>query len=112
MRWSWIKHLFADGAYDRRKLMEKAAFEDFVIKIVRHIDTESGFKVWPAAGRRAHRRLDDPLATARVRLRATHPRLPSADKLADRSGLHLPHHVAAVKLYPAIDSAFHSCALM
>jgi hypothetical protein len=27
-RWTWIKHLFADGAYDRRKLMDKAAFVD------------------------------------------------------------------------------------
>ena len=46
-RWPWIKHLFADGAYDRRKLMEKAAFEDFVIEIVRRIDAEPGFKVLP-----------------------------------------------------------------
>ena len=46
-RWPWIKHLFADGAYDRRKLMDKAAFEDFVIEIVRRIDTEPGFKVLP-----------------------------------------------------------------
>jgi putative transposase len=46
-RWPWIKHLFADGAYDRRKLMDKAAFEDFIIEIVRRIDTEPGFKVLP-----------------------------------------------------------------
>ena len=46
-RWPWLKHLFADGAYDRRKLMEKAAFEDFVIEIVRRIDAEPGFKVLP-----------------------------------------------------------------
>src|ERR1022692_1537934 len=46
-RWPWIKHFFADGAYDRRKLMDKAAFEDFVIQIVRRIDTEPGFKVIP-----------------------------------------------------------------
>ena len=39
--------LFADGAYDRRKLIDKAAFEDFVIEIVRRIDTEPGFKVLP-----------------------------------------------------------------
>lgn len=24
-RWPWVKHLFADGAYDRLKLMDKAA---------------------------------------------------------------------------------------
>jgi transposase len=46
-RWPWIKHLFADGAYDRRKLMDKAAFKDFVIEIVRRIDSEPGFKVLP-----------------------------------------------------------------
>ena len=46
-RWPWIKHLFADGAYDRRKLMDKAAFEDFVIEVVRRIDHDPGFKVLP-----------------------------------------------------------------
>jgi transposase len=29
-RWPWVKHLFADGAYDRLKLMDKAAYIDFV----------------------------------------------------------------------------------
>ena len=24
-RWLWVKHLFADGAYDRLKLIEKAS---------------------------------------------------------------------------------------
>lgn len=33
-RWPWIKHLFADGAYDRTKLMDKAELENFVIEIV------------------------------------------------------------------------------
>jgi putative transposase len=46
-RWPWLKHLFADGAYDRRQLMDKAAFEDFVIEIVRRIEHESGFTVLP-----------------------------------------------------------------
>jgi len=46
-RWPWIKHLFADGAYDRTKLMDKAAFLDFVIKIVRRLDAEPRFKVLP-----------------------------------------------------------------
>ena len=46
-RWPWLKHLFADGAYDRGKLMDKAAFLDFVIEIVRRIDAEAGFKVLP-----------------------------------------------------------------
>ncbi len=46
-RWLWVKHLFADGAYDRGKLMDKAAFLDFVIEIVRRVDEEPGFKVLP-----------------------------------------------------------------
>jgi putative transposase len=46
-RWPWLKHLFADGAYDRGKLMSKAAFLDFVVEIVRRSDHEPGFKVLP-----------------------------------------------------------------
>jgi putative transposase len=46
-RWSWVKHLFADGAYDRRRLLDKAAFLDFVIEVVRRTDSEPGFKVIP-----------------------------------------------------------------
>ena len=46
-RWPWIKHLFADGAYDRRKLMDKAAFKNFVIEIIRRIDSDPEFKVLP-----------------------------------------------------------------
>lgn len=45
MRWPWVKHLFADGAYDRRTLLDKAAFLDFVIEIVRRTDSDPGFKV-------------------------------------------------------------------
>src|ERR1700722_2052848 len=46
-RWPWVKHLFADGAYDRTKLLDKAAFLDFIIEIVRRIDSEPGFKIPP-----------------------------------------------------------------
>jgi transposase len=46
-RWPWLKHLFADGAYDRAKLMDKAAFLDFVIEIVRRIEGQEGFEVLP-----------------------------------------------------------------
>ena len=46
-RWPWLKHLFADGAYDRGKLLDKATFLDFVIEIVRRTDAEPGFKVLP-----------------------------------------------------------------
>ena len=46
-RWPWLKHLFADGAYDRTKLLDKATFRDFVLEIVRRTDAEPGFKVLP-----------------------------------------------------------------
>lgn len=34
-RWPWVKHLFADAAYDRLKLMDKAAWLDFVVEVIR-----------------------------------------------------------------------------
>src|SRR5919107_2679457 len=46
-RWPWLKHLFADGAYDRGKLMSAAAFRDFVIEIVRKLADQQGFHVLP-----------------------------------------------------------------
>ena len=46
-RWPWVKHLFADGAYDRRQLLDKAAYLDFVIEVIRRLDSEPGFKVVP-----------------------------------------------------------------
>ena len=46
-RWPWLKHLFADGAYDRKQLMDKAAFLGFVIEVVRRIEGQQGFEVLP-----------------------------------------------------------------
>ena len=46
-RWPRVKHLFADGAYDRATLMDKAAFLDFVIEVVRRIEGTAGFHVLP-----------------------------------------------------------------
>ena len=46
-RWPWLKHLFADGAYDRVQLMDKAAFLDFVIEVVRRMEGQQGFEVLP-----------------------------------------------------------------
>ena len=46
-RWPWLKHLFADSAYDRGKLMDKAVFLDFVIEIVRKMEGQQGFEVLP-----------------------------------------------------------------
>ena len=46
-RWPWLKHLFADGAYDRTKLMDKAAWLDFVIEIIKRSDKAKGFEPLP-----------------------------------------------------------------
>jgi len=46
-RWPWLKHLFADGAYDRTRLTDAAVYSDFVLEIVRRTDKEPGFKVLP-----------------------------------------------------------------
>jgi transposase len=46
-RWPWVKHLFADGAYDRLQLMDKAAYLEFVIEVIRRSDAQVGFEVLP-----------------------------------------------------------------
>jgi transposase len=43
----WLKHLFADSAYDRGRLMDKAAFLDFVIEIVRKMKGQEDFQILP-----------------------------------------------------------------
>ncbi|MDE7541203.1 transposase, partial [Gluconobacter sphaericus] len=46
-RWPWVKHFFADGAYDRLQLMDQAAFYDFTVEIIRRSDTAKGFEILP-----------------------------------------------------------------
>ncbi|MGI4746507.1 MAG: IS5 family transposase [Janthinobacterium lividum] len=46
-RWPWIKHLFADGAYGRLQLMDKAAFLKFVLDIIRRRNGAKGLEVQP-----------------------------------------------------------------
>jgi len=46
-RWPGLKHLFADGAYDRRTLTDKAATLDFVVQVVRRYEDQVGFAVLP-----------------------------------------------------------------
>ena len=46
-RWPWVKHLFGDAAYDRRTLMDKVAFMDFTVEIVRKLEGQVGFAVQP-----------------------------------------------------------------
>ena len=42
-----MKHLFADGSYNRLKLMEKATSLDFVVEIIGRSDTQKSFEVLP-----------------------------------------------------------------
>ncbi len=46
-RWPWVKHLFVNGTYDRLQLMDKAAYLDFVVEIIRRADGQKGFQVLP-----------------------------------------------------------------
>lgn len=46
-RWPGLRHFFADGAYDRRALMDKAATLDFVVEVVRRHEDQVGFAVLP-----------------------------------------------------------------
>ena len=46
-RWPWLKHPFADGAYDRTRLMDAVAYHDFVLEIIQRTDKGQGFKVLP-----------------------------------------------------------------
>jgi len=39
-RWPWVRHLFADGTDDRKGMMDKAAFLDFVVEIIRRCDDQ------------------------------------------------------------------------
>jgi putative transposase len=46
-RWPWLRHLFADGAYDRGKLMSAAAYRDFTLEVVRKLTGQQGFVPLP-----------------------------------------------------------------
>lgn len=46
-RWPWLGQLFADGAYDRVAFIDKAAFHDVLVDIVRKIEGQKGFEVLP-----------------------------------------------------------------
>ena len=34
-RWPWVKRLFGDAAYDRRTFLDKVAYLDFTVEVVR-----------------------------------------------------------------------------
>lgn len=42
--WPSIKHFFADGAYERRQLMDKATYLDFIVEIVKRHRHQKGFE--------------------------------------------------------------------
>lgn len=46
-RWPWVKHLFENAAYDSRQLMDKAAFLEFTVEVVRHLEGQQGFAAQP-----------------------------------------------------------------
>lgn len=46
-RWPLVRHLFADAAYDRLKLMDKAAYLDIVLEIIRRRDGAQVLDVLP-----------------------------------------------------------------
>jgi putative transposase len=48
-RWPWLKHLFADGAYHRGRLVSAAAYRDFVVAVVRNLE---GLRVSRLSARR------------------------------------------------------------
>ncbi len=46
-RWPWLKHLFADSAYDRNRLADLAASRQFTLEVVRKLPGQIGFQVLP-----------------------------------------------------------------
>ena len=46
-RWPWLKHLFADGAYDRDRLASLAVYKGFTLEVVRKLPDQKGFQVLP-----------------------------------------------------------------
>ena len=46
-RWPWVKHRFADGAYDRGQLMDQAAVLEFVVEVVGRIKGTERFHILP-----------------------------------------------------------------
>jgi hypothetical protein len=71
-RWPWVKHLFGDAAYDRRTLLDKAAYLDFTVKVVRGLPGPRRLSSATAAlGRRAYVCMADAIPPPGPRLRAT-----------------------------------------
>ena len=80
-RWPWVKHLFADGASDRLKLMDKAAYLRLHHPDRPTFRRSQGLRISypPSPSYEADLRLDDPLAALIPWLRSPHRRLPGYD---------------------------------
>ena len=46
-QWPEVRRLFADGAYDRTKLLDRARALNFVVEVVRRHPGQNGFKLLP-----------------------------------------------------------------
>lgn len=46
-RWHWVKQLFGGDAYDKRRLMHKAAFLEFTVAVVRKLEGQQEFAPLP-----------------------------------------------------------------
>lgn len=77
-RWPWVKHLFADGAYDRLKLMDKAAYSIAWSRSPADPTTRRA-SMLPAAGLSSAPSAGCKMAPPRARLRAAHRRLSRHD---------------------------------
>jgi len=47
MRWPWVRHLFADAAYDRRRLLDEATILGFIVEVVRKLTGQHTFVPLP-----------------------------------------------------------------
>lgn len=46
-RWPWVRHLFADAAYDRRRLLDEATMLGFVVEVVHKLVDQHSFLALP-----------------------------------------------------------------
>ena len=58
-RCPWLKHLFAYRAYDRTQLIDKSAFLDFTIQVVKRSDTAKVSRSCRVDGSSSNVRMDD-----------------------------------------------------
>ena len=87
-RWTWLRHVFADGGYAGPKLKEvMRRFGDWTIGIIKRSDTAKGFEVlplrrvvertfaWLGRSRRLAKDWEKSIASAEAWIFVTHIRL-------------------------------------